>query len=291
LQKIIIFAIKYSNIMKRILVCFLTVLLANFLWAQPGITKLDSLWIVRADWHEVKLDKGLVYRHASFKDLYGCPQQIYVLQINPRKHSLHVMVHEGRELVSGKAQANDAVAAINGTYFDMGKSARSVCYTAVDGKVTDYTKEDLGPLSNGAVMIQKKKVLIAPWNVQEEKQYYAGKKDIMVSGPLMVVDGKEIDFGKNPGSHIPSPNPRSGIVVKDKKNILFIVVDGRQPGRAHGVTIPQFAHLSRILGAKEALNLDGGGSSSLWSTFFEKGVANKPSDGRERTVSNSILVK
>jgi len=277
--------------MKRFFTCLVTLFAVFYLWAQPGISKLDSLWIVRANWQEVKLDKGLVYRHASFKDLYGGPQQIYIFQINPRKHPLQVLVHEGRELVSEKAEAGGAVAAINGTYFDMGKLARSVCFTAVGGKVTDYTKEDLGLLSNGAVFIQKKKVQIAPWKVQEEKQYYAGKKDIMVSGPLMLTNGKEVDLGVNPGSHIPTPNPRSGIVVKDKKNIFLIVVDGRQPGRASGVTIPQFAHLVRILGGREALNLDGGGSSSLWSVFLDRGIANRPSDGRERTVSNSIIVK
>ena len=277
--------------MKRFYSCVLALFASSILWAQSGISNLDSLWIVRADWREVKLDKGLVYRHASFKDLYGGPQQVYVFQINPRKHLLQVLVHEGRELVSEKAAAGGAVAAINGTYFDMGKSARSVCFTAVGGRVSDYTKNDLGLLSNGAVFIQGKKVQIAPWKVQEEKQYYTGKKDIMVSGPLMLVNGKEVDFGKNPGSHIPTPNPRSGIVVKDKKHILLIVVDGRQPGRASGVTIPQFAHLSRILGGKEALNLDGGGSSLLWSVFLDKGIANRPSDGRERTVSNSIIVK
>ncbi len=277
--------------MKRFFSCLVTLFATSFLWAQSGISNLDSLWIVRADWHEVKLDKGLIYCHASFKNLYGGPQQVYVFKINPRKHPLQVMVHEGRELVSEKAAAGGAVAAINGTYFDMGKTARSVCYTAVEGKVTDYTKNDLGLLSNGAVFIQKKKVQIVPWEVQDEKQYYVGKKDIMVSGPLMLVNGKEVDFGSNPGSHIPTPNPRSGIVVKDKKTVFLIVVDGRQPGRASGVTIPQFAHLSRILGGREALNLDGGGSSSLWSVFLERGVANKPSDGRERTVSNSILVK
>ena len=149
--------------MKRFFSCLVTLFATSFLWAQSGISNLDSLWIARADWHEVKLDKGLVYRHASFKDLYGGPQQVYVFQINPRKHPLQVMVHEGRELVSEKAAAGGAVAAINGTYFDMGKTARSVCYTAVEGKVTDYTKKDLGLLSNGAVFIQKKKVQISCW--------------------------------------------------------------------------------------------------------------------------------
>ena len=69
---------------------------------------------------------------------------------------------------------------------------------------------------------------------------------------------------------------------------MLVVVDGRRKDVSDGVTIPQFAHMMRILGAKDALNLDGGGSSVIWNE--KEGIMNTPSDGHERTVSNSILV-
>ena len=248
----------------------------------------DSIQIMQAHWEVTLLQRGLVLRHASFQNLYGGPQQVYILEVNPRKHPLHVLVHQGRELTSQKAAQSGAVGAVNGTYFDMGETARSVCYTAENGVVTDFTKSDLGLLSDGALFICKKRVWIAPWSVQQERTFRPGKKDVMVCGPLMVLDGKEVDLGPDPGSHIPKPNPRSGIVVKNRRKVFLVVVDGRQPGSAIGVTIPQFAHLSRVLGGRQALNLDGGGSSVLWTQ--EQGIANKPSDGKERTVSNSVIV-
>lgn len=248
----------------------------------------DSVAIVSAAWQEKPINKGITARSAHFKELYGGPQRIFVLEIDTRIHPLSILAHDGRELTSTKASEKKAAAAINGTYFDMGEKARSVCYIAEKGKVIDYTNGDMGLLSNGAVLIKGKKVKIIPWEVNNEKNFHLGKKSAMSCGPLMVQEGRELDLGPNPGGHIPLPNPRSGIAVTGKHKVLLLVVDGRRPGMAHGVTIAQFAHLTRILGAQSALNLDGGGSSVLWTE--SNGILNNPSDGKERTVSNSILV-
>ena len=74
----------------------------------------------------------------------------------------------------------------------------------------------------------------------------------------------------------------------------MIVVDGRFPGQAAGMTIGELIYLVRQLGLYSALNLDGGGSSTLWCE--EAGVVNRPSDNRrfdhegERRVTNCIAV-
>lgn len=274
--------------MKRI-ICLLIILCTYYnsicVLAQ---TPQDSITLVHTQWQKEELAPGLTALQAGFSHLYGGPQRIFILEIDIRKNPLHIQAHQGRELSSDIAKSHEALAAINGTYFDMGEQARSVCYIANEGQVIDFTKNDLGFLSNGAIILKGKKLQIKPWMVAKEKKYILGKKSVMSCGPLMVQKGKEIDLGPNPGSHIPNPNPRSGIALLNKRKVLLIVVDGRKPGIASGVTIPQFAHLTRILGAKSALNLDGGGSSVLWTKA--KGILNKPSDGRERTVSNSILV-
>jgi hypothetical protein len=69
--------------------------------------------------------------------------------------------------------------------------------------------------------------------------------------------------------------------------VMLIVVDGRWAHHSAGVTYYQAARLARRLGATDAVNLDGGGSS----TFVTRGhVRNRPSDGRERGVVNAIAV-
>lgn len=268
---------------------FSTILIQLLFTVCLAQTQADSIAIVTADWHEQQLAAGLTVKQASFAQLYRGPQRIFILEVDPTRHPLSIVPHERRELTTEKAHENHAMGAINGTYFDMGETGRSVCYIAVSGTVIDYTKSGIDLPADGAVVLKKKKVSIIPWSESAEHSYKVKGKSVMCCGPLMVNKGKEIDFGPNPGSHIPSPNPRSGIAKAGKHRVMLIVVDGRRPEVATGVTIPEFAHLCRILGARSALNLDGGGSSVLWTE--NTGILNNPSDGTERAVSNSIIVK
>jgi len=65
------------------------------------------------------------------------------------------------------------------------------------------------------------------------------------------------------------------------------VVDGRQRDLSAGMTLDELARHLVGLGCLEAMNLDGGGSTTLW---FDGQVRNRPCDGYERTVANSVLV-
>ena len=67
-----------------------------------------------------------------------------------------------------------------------------------------------------------------------------------------------------------------------------MTVDGRRPGWSAGVTLPEAARLMRALGARDALNLDGGGSTAM---TVRGRVVNRPSDlSGERPVSNAVVV-
>jgi exopolysaccharide biosynthesis protein len=69
--------------------------------------------------------------------------------------------------------------------------------------------------------------------------------------------------------------------------VLMVVVDGRQKKWSIGLTLNQFARLFKRLGAVYALNLDGGGSSTM---VINGEVVNRPSSGFERRVTNALLV-
>ncbi len=59
-------------------------------------------------------------------------------------------------------------------------------------------------------------------------------------------------------------NPRTAVGVDaEEKHLIVAVVDGRQPGASMGMTLVELACLMRMLGCADALNLDGGGSSTL----------------------------
>ena len=71
-------------------------------------------------------------------------------------------------------------------------------------------------------------------------------------------------------------------------DLLLATVDGRQPGWSAGVTLAEAARLMRALGARDALNLDGGGSTAM---TVRGELVNRPSDpAGERPVSDGVFV-
>ena len=87
--------------------------------------------------------------------------------------------------------------------------------------------------------------------------------------------------------------PRTAVGIKADGDVFFVVIDGRQEPYSSGISMPDLAQLMIDLGAVNALNLDGGGSSTF--TTRELGgdileIDNKPSDRTERSVANSWLI-
>ena len=90
-------------------------------------------------------------------------------------------------------------------------------------------------------------------------------------------------------------HPRTLIGKRADGTVVMAVIDGRFKGQGDGATIAETAYIARQLGLTEALNLDGGGSSTLWTA--QEGVLNHPYDNRrfdhegERGVPNCIVVR
>ena len=81
-------------------------------------------------------------------------------------------------------------------------------------------------------------------------------------------------------------NPRSALGFNSDK-LFLIAVDGRQYGYSIGMTLYEMADFLRALGAKHAINFDGGGSSTLWGL---DSIVNRPSRGYERSVFNVAMI-
>jgi Tol biopolymer transport system component len=117
---------------------------------------------------------------------------------------------------------------------------------------------------------------------------FTGVVDTVGGRPLLVKDGVRVATAC-PQS-ICKRHPRTGIGVTATGRILLVVVDGRRRD-SKGVTLKKFANIMLGLHATQALNLDGGGSSTMWVRGKGKKVMNEPSDGRQRKVSSAILVR
>ena len=86
----------------------------------------------------------------------------------------------------------------------------------------------------------------------------SGGPALISDGAVMITVDEEVFFG----SSIPEIHPRSAIGLTDSGEVLLLVVDGRQAA-SRGVDLSELAAILLELGAVEALNLDGGGSSAL----------------------------
>jgi Phosphodiester glycosidase len=90
------------------------------------------------------------------------------------------------------------------------------------------------------------------------------------------------------GAFVASRQPRTLAGVRPDGTLLLAVVDGRRPGWSVGMTLPEAARLMRSLGARDALNLDGGGSSAM---TVRGELVSMPSDRvGERPVSDGLFV-
>jgi hypothetical protein len=112
-----------------------------------------------------------------------------------------------------------------------------------------------------------------------------GSPRVAVGGSEVLVSGGRVVTTDDGQLH-----PRTAVGIDhDTGRVLLLVVDGRSE-ESIGHTMVELATLMVELGAEEALNLDGGGSSTMGVTEPDGGlqVANVPSDGQERPVPNGL---
>lgn len=82
-------------------------------------------------------------------------------------------------------------------------------------------------------------------------------------------------------------HPRSAVGTTADGKLLIVAVDGRQPGISKGISLPDLAALMKKYGAVNAINLDGGGSTTL---SYRGILINSPSGGDQRPVADALLV-
>jgi len=114
---------------------------------------------------------------------------------------------------------------------------------------------------------------------------YKNIKDAIGVGETILYNGEYTGADKN-------RHPRTMIGVKEDGTIIMTIVDGRQSDKGmYGATSAEMAAILSHYGAVEGYNLDGGGSSTMIIVNDgELQVMNSPSDGRERSDSNCLII-
>ena len=130
-------------------------------------------------------------------------------------------------------------------------------YTAVDGREGDWRKADA--IVGGAGLLIYDGRLNSDWKTEQLTTAFAETR-----------------------------HPRTLIGTHADGAIWLIAVDGRQPKLSVGMSLSELRALARALGLKNALNLDGGGSTTMW---VDGKIVNSPSDAAgPRKVSDALVV-
>ena len=125
---------------------------------------------------------------------------------------------------------------------------------------------------------------------QSSVDYWAQATMAVGGGPWLVRNGEILIDAPQQGfqaTFSDNRHPRTAVGVTAQGRLLLVTVDGRQP-MSGGMTLYELAQLMKQLGATDAINLDGGGSTTL---AVRGGlVLNSPSEGKQRPVANAVVV-
>ncbi|WP_207510849.1 phosphodiester glycosidase family protein [Longitalea luteola] len=279
-------------------------LITNFflIFSLIVFSQNDSSVFVAAKWETQTVAPGTTWKHYHFnnKNLFNANQNINILDITLKKKKAIALAGEAKDLkpVSEFGRQTGAIAAINGNFFDV-KNGGSVDYTKVHDTVLNQNrlgaKRTRARHQQLALVIKKGKLRFEKWDGSPDWESKIKAGDVMLTGPLLLWQGERQALDTGVFNHV--RHPRSAIALLGKKRVLFITVDGRNE-QAAGMTLPELANIIKWLQAKHGVNLDGGGSTTLWiNNQPGNGVVNYPSDNKkwdhegERKVANVILVK
>jgi exopolysaccharide biosynthesis protein len=136
------------------------------------------------------------------------------------------------------------------------------------------------------VSVETKLVSLLPDPDQEWRE-----TDFIVSGgPLLLWKGKRLEEPEKEAISrvfFLARHPRTAVGVRADGTLLFVTVDGRRPEESVGMSLPELTDLMLELGCVSAINLDGGGSTTM---VIEGNVVNRPSGGSARRNADAILL-
>lgn len=274
--------------------------------AQQQFSKEDSLAIKNASWNfrPVGETKGKRFAEAGDAriELFGGVQHISIIKYPAKRYHTEIFTSNGKDadLTSALAAKAGALLAINASYFS--GELYPVTFVKDNGLECGFVKAIEPHRMRGMLMFSKNGKAMDIKTV-EPQDYTAATKDFpdaIVSGPILIEDGIVADYrGKVTDSAWESfygkRHPRTIIGYDQQGDFWMIVIDGRSEGNADGADIAESAMIASCLGLYEAINLDGGGSSTIWSK--ETGVINHPTDNKtfdnegERVVPNIIIAR
>ncbi|MEX0660322.1 MAG: phosphodiester glycosidase family protein [Balneolaceae bacterium] len=264
-----------------------TISLPNVLHAQEALT------VEAGSWNSETIAEGIMWEQYHGSDYFNSRQSINVIRIDMNRTETALRFAWSDTVLvktSRFAEKNEALAAINGSFFDV-EHGGSVVFFRKDGETIEQGAVNRrGYSENGGIGISgdgSAYILARP----NEGWLSVDDPTVLGSGPLLMLNEEVQTFNNDPFNQ--NRHPRTAVGITESGELLLITVDGRS-SEANGMSIPELTELMESMGAISALNLDGGGSTTMWTQ--EKGVVSYPSDNGqfdnegERGVANALLL-
>jgi exopolysaccharide biosynthesis protein len=265
-----------------------------------GQSSTDSLSLKSAKWEIQDLGKDVKWHHVHFneKQIFNSNQNIHFLKFKNKSKKFEIKFADFEDhtlrLTSEFAKQNKALAAVNGSFFNV-KEGYAVNLIKIDGKILDTTELKENKRSfhqKSAIVIHKNKLKILRGDTTDLLwDRHLKQKNVMVTGPLLMYEGTVLPLSKTAFND--NRHPRTCACVTHENDVVLLTVDGRT-SESQGVSLLELSFLMQNLNCKDAINLDGGGSTTMY--IEGKGVVNMPCDNKkfdhegERKVSNIIFI-
>ena len=298
-------------------------LLTGKIIPEKSFIDADSLAFCNANWTITELGKGAQAMYAQVP-MFFSSQSICAVKYPASEYKTEILHRPGKK--AGKpseiGKEVGAKMAVNACFFHVKQLIPSV-YFRVGKNVYGVTDPTETYRVDGVVGFKDKDGKEMCIEYSSDTQYEEVTKDwhtALASGPMLVKDGEivvpmlmgddadgdnieamnaEQKNGSKIRTHYSSAqfydrrHPRAAVGTDNEGNIYYVVIDGRFKGKGDGASIYETAYICHMLGMTNAINLDGGGSSAIWSEVT--GTFNHPYDNKkwdnegERVVPNLIV--
>ena len=217
-----------------------------------------------------EVDDGVIYTHMVCEDKNSAPVHMFLLEVDSSEASLYVGTPDDGyadkgirakvpEMIdSAVKNGHNAVAAVNADFFDINGDGSPSGLVVKNGRIianADSLRPFIGIMKDGTPVI----------TTLPENPEILPELECAAAGLEMIVkDGKICEWGElEPFSFVRHPRTAAGL-TKDGK-ILLLIVDGRIPDYSNGATLVDLAQFMIEHGADRAINMDGGGSSVIYT--------------------------
>lgn len=243
---------------------------------------------------EKRLAEGINYIENLYRDADGLPVRAYILTVErgagtvatsmPRDSSVIGTVSNMKNQVNAAVNnGKNVIAGINADFFDMGNTNVMTGLCIKDGVELHGARSRpwFGITSDGRAVM----------GTSDEYESYKGKLVSAVGGSDILLKNDNQAEALTGSDFADTRHPRTAVGVMPDGTVVLMVVDGRQPLTSNGASLSDLAQMLSALGCSDAINLDGGGSSTF--ILRENGqvtVENSPSGVFLRAVANGLLV-